>query len=217
MRFEISPWRNARSCGIIRVKRTPMPRNFLWSERLRSSDQTIWALHGMNRPFTSRTKGRLWLEFNSFDKRMNAPPRLRSSVFPSGSLDHNRPSDPGSGVAAVINFHSLLRRAIYGRILSRTCSEGLGLLPNLQECLEKMQQKNTPLTSPATKANGARIGRSNLRTLTSPDISCQSESFLAPKTTLHYPRISSLHMRSWHLYSIAPSLLKNGIPPRMAR
>ena len=67
----------------MRVKRTPIPRNFLWSERFRSSDQTIWALHGMNLPFTSITKGRLWLELSSLDKRMNAPPRLRSSVFPS--------------------------------------------------------------------------------------------------------------------------------------
>ena len=25
-----------------------------------------------------------------------------------GSLDHNRPFHPGSGVAAVVNFHSLL-------------------------------------------------------------------------------------------------------------
>jgi hypothetical protein len=47
-------------------------------------------------------------------------------------------------VAAVILFHSLLRRAIYGRILSRKYSEDLVLLSNLQECLEKMQQEKAP-------------------------------------------------------------------------
>ena len=65
------------------MKRTPIPRNFLWSESLRSSDQTIWAAQGMKRPLAFRTKGISALEFNCFDRRMNAPPRLRFSVVPS--------------------------------------------------------------------------------------------------------------------------------------
>ena len=60
-----------------------MLRNFLWSERLRSSDQTTWAVQGMKRPLAFRTNGISALEFNCFDRRMNAPLRLRFSVVPS--------------------------------------------------------------------------------------------------------------------------------------
>ena len=60
-----------------------MPRNFLWSERLRSSDQTTWAVQAMNRPLALSTKGISALEFNCLDRRMNAPLRLRFSVVPS--------------------------------------------------------------------------------------------------------------------------------------
>ena len=63
-----------------------MPRNFLWSERLRSSDQTIWAVQGMKRPLAFRTNGISALEFNCLDRRMNAPLRLRFSVVPSTML-----------------------------------------------------------------------------------------------------------------------------------
>ena len=65
------------------MKRTPMPRNFLWSERLRSSDQTTSAVQGMSRPLAFRTNGISALELNCLDKRMNAPLRLRFSVVPS--------------------------------------------------------------------------------------------------------------------------------------
>jgi hypothetical protein len=60
-----------------------MPRNFLWSERLRSSDQTTWAVQDMKRPLAFRTNGISALEFNCRDRRMNAPLRLRFSVVPS--------------------------------------------------------------------------------------------------------------------------------------
>ena len=60
-----------------------MPRNFLWSERLRSSDQTTWAVQGMKRPLALSTNGISALEFNCLDRRMNAPLRLRFSVVPS--------------------------------------------------------------------------------------------------------------------------------------
>jgi len=60
-----------------------MLRNFLWSERLRSSDQTTSAVQGMNRPLAFRTNGISALEFNCLDRRMNAPLRLRFSVVPS--------------------------------------------------------------------------------------------------------------------------------------
>ena len=65
------------------MKRTPIPRNLLWSERLRSSDQTTRAVQGINLPLAFRTKGISALEFNCFDRRMNAPLRLRFSVVPS--------------------------------------------------------------------------------------------------------------------------------------
>ena len=60
-----------------------MLKNFLWSERLRSSDQTTWAVQGMKRPLAFRTKGISAPEFNCLDRRMNAPLRLRFSVVPS--------------------------------------------------------------------------------------------------------------------------------------
>ena len=60
-----------------------MPRNFLWSERLRSSDQTTWAVQAMNRPLAFMTNGISALEFNCLDRRMNAPLRLSFSVVPS--------------------------------------------------------------------------------------------------------------------------------------
>ncbi len=60
-----------------------MPRNFLWSERLRSSDQTTWAVQTMNRPLAFRTNGISALEFNCLYSRMNAPLRLSFSVVPS--------------------------------------------------------------------------------------------------------------------------------------
>ena len=60
-----------------------MLRDLLLSEDLRSSDQMTWAVHGMNRPLAFSTRGKLSLEFNWLDTRMNAPLKLRFSVVPS--------------------------------------------------------------------------------------------------------------------------------------
>jgi len=142
----------------MRVKRTPIPRNLLWSEGFLSSDQTTWAVQGINRPLAFRTKGISALEFNCFDRRINAPLRLRFSVFPSTR---------SVGVWITTGHLTLALKWRRLSVLIVDC-EGLSVggffLVYLQTISDYFQntgmsrqvarKKKPPLTSPATKASG---------------------------------------------------------------
>ena len=143
-----------------------MPRNFLWSERLRSSDQTTWAVQAMNRPLAFRTNGISALEFNCLDRRMNAPLRLRFSVVPStmpvGALieaGHFTLALVWRRLSVPITACEIMCRRFFRVLLEKvlSCFQITGMRG-------KDATRKPPLTSPPTKADRGKNDPSKGRT-----------------------------------------------------